>query len=307
LPAKPETPVIRCLISNEFTLEGVAAALAGNPRGKVFLQADEGVEILCGYDAYRSSGAKKDRGASLALFDSRPRRVDRVENADDPVHVWSWRAGMLLGIQKDVLREKVAGFQQDGMLQRFLMAMIERCDDGVDRYPDFDAVNDYNALISNLANYNPPQELTVRLSNEAHEYGERVDKLARAITDHPTTVPAFRGHSDKLRGSFARLLLTLHMCERAPYWDGIDIRYGADGAELVSGRVAKQAYLLMVKFLLPHSVAVYEDFFKPGAGHECQDARWTTSYILVHGLETFNDSEFHRQAPRSWRNDKKRR
>jgi Protein of unknown function (DUF3987) len=217
---------------------------------------------------------------------------------------------MLVGIQNDVLREKAPNFQADGMLQRFLMVGIESANDGVDRYPDLDAVSDYNTLIENLAHFNPREELIVRLSEEAQPYRERVVRLARAIIDSPTAVLALKGHAEKIRGIFARLVLVLHMCECAPYWYGIDPRYGEPAEErlrTVRAETAKQAYLLMTKWLLPHAVRVYEDFFRPESHHECQDVRWAAGHILAHGLKFFSDREFQQKAPKPLRQDKKRR
>ena len=297
-PVKPEKPIRRALITNEFTMEGLSPTLADNPRG-MLCYADEILEILAGFDAYKSNGAKKDGAAALALFDRRPRRVTRAKTLDRPVYVPNWGAQQLGGIQPDKLAEKAKHFSSDGMLQRFEIVTVGLAGEGIDRYPNLDVVADYEMMIERLCNFNPVDPPVVTLSPEAHVYRKRVEKLARAIITAPAVIPALQGHAAKLKGIFPRLLLTFHMAEVWPLMV-------EKVAEPVSGETARRAYLFMTKFLLPHVVKVYETYFRTQS-IEYEIVQGVAELILTHGLTTLTDRDIQRNGPHQIRKDKRKR
>jgi hypothetical protein len=299
-PVKPVKPVMRCLISNDFTMEGIAATLVDNTRG-ILLFTDEILEILCGFDAFKGNGAKKDRAAALALFDGRPRRINRVKTADKPYHIANWGSQMLGGIQPDKLAEKAAGFTTDGLLQRFHLVTIGLAGEGIDRYPNLDAVADYEGLVAELVNFNPTEPLIITLSPEAHVYRKRVEKLARAMITAPACIPSLQSYAAKIKGMFPRLLLTMHMMETYPLSFA-----GTTDLTVVRGETARRAYLFMTKFIIPHVVRVYEQYFRVQTA-ETEIVRGVIELILTHRLTMLTERDIQRKGPMAIRKNKAQR
>jgi hypothetical protein len=94
---------------------------------------------------------------------------------------------------------------------------------------------------------------------------------------------------------FARLLLTLHAIQSCP---------GPIGRE-VNAETARMARDLMVKFFIPHELAIYADLFDH-TYEVGEDMRWIADHILAHKLDSFTDRDIYR-AKREFMQDRKHR
>ena len=275
LPEEPEKPPRRRALVNDTTMEALALILVDNPRG-VLLHYDELAGFIGGLDAYRGNGAKKDRPTALLLWNGGFRAVDRVGTIENPIMVPNLSACFLGGIQPDKLARLAPTLGDDGLLQRFLLVRIDGVSQGEDRPPNLDALTTYNLLIDSLANWKPHDLAPIRLSDEAQQFRKKVEDLAFALKTLPGVSPALQGHADKIRGLFARLVLTMHLIECSPY-------FRPEEVATVSAKTARRAHDLMVNFFIPHAVKVYEEYF--GSSNQLgQDARWIAGHILAHKL-----------------------
>ena len=274
-PEEPEKPPRRRAIVNDTTMEALALILVDNPRG-VLLHYDELMGFIGGLDAYRGNGAKKDRPTALQLWNGGFRAVDRVGTIENPIMVQNLSGCFLGGVQPDKLAKLAPTLSDDGLLQRFLLVSVDVIGQGEDRPPNLDALATYNMLIDSLANWKPRGLPPIRFSEGAQEFRKKVEDLAFALKTLPGGSPALQGHADKIRGLFARLLLTMHAIECSPY-------FRINEVDIVSTETARRAHDLMVNFFIPHGVKVYETYF--GSSNQLgQDALWIAGHILAHNL-----------------------
>lgn len=64
--------------------------------------------------------------------------------------------------------------------------------------------------------WNGPEPIV--LSDGAHKYREQIDELVSAFESFPRLSEAFQAYAGKFGGTFARLLLTMHVIENCPGW-----------------------------------------------------------------------------------------
>ena len=272
-PEEPKKPPRRQIVVNNFTMDSLAQdVLAENPHG-VLLQFDELMALLGSLDAYNNG--HKDRPLLLQLFDGGQMIINRRGSGRTITENWS--AGILGGIQEDKLAAIAPKMTDDGLFQRFLPVRGANVAEDQDRLPDREASENYASSILALANLKPDREPVV-LSPEAQEYRREVEGIARAIRDIPTFPPGLREHANKVRGIFARLLLTLHAVECAP-------RFRYDEFATVPGETARMARDLMVRFFIPNAIRIYTDYFG-GCDEHGGDVQWIAGHILSRRYET---------------------
>jgi hypothetical protein len=298
-PEKPEKPRRRQFICNEFTMESLAPVLVDNTRGVIVIN-DEIAENLGSFDCYRAGGVKKDRAAALRLWNGGQWAINRVSTKDRPVLVENWSARYFGGIQPEKLAAMAPKLTDDGLLQRFLAAFSTNLGIGIDRMPNMAAIQDYHNLVESLATSNPTGEVIVRMSAESSACMRQMQELIEHLKNAPGVLPALKAHLSKLTGLFARLMLTLHLIDS---WE--QRRLVTDFPLQVSGAVAKQAYRLMVRFFIPNSIRVYEQFFE-NDNQAAQDVRNVAGYILAHSVTKLTVREIER-AERAFTKDKSRR
>jgi hypothetical protein len=122
--AKPPRP--RVVIA-DATIEALSEVLRENPRG-VLVAVDEFESFMGSLDQYRRSAASRDRGEWLRLFDGGPHTVERVERGS--VFVPNFGASLLSSTTPTVLKKLGKLLPEDGLLQRFLVAVGHRQMDG---------------------------------------------------------------------------------------------------------------------------------------------------------------------------------
>jgi hypothetical protein len=291
-PEKPEKPREERLLTTDYTNEQLAEILCDNPRGILVLM-DEIMLLFGGFDAYKAGKVSRDRPVTLEGYNGGPRDIDRKGSKDDRIHVPNWSFCIVGGIQQskfDQIGEKLG---DDGLLQRFLLMPMEPPKIGVDRPPRLTAIEEYNCLIENLVGHNPINPQPIVLSEGAHKYREQIDELISAFESFPGLSEPFQAYAGKFGGTFARLLLTMHVIENCPGWgfnEGLEER---ERLKAVSEKTARRTFDIMTKFLIPHAIRQYERLDSKRKSQEVDDARRFAGYILSHGLTQVTNRVLH--------------
>jgi hypothetical protein len=291
-PEKPEKPREERLLTTDYTNEQLAEILCDNPRGILVLM-DEIMLLFGGFDAYKAGKVSRDRPVTLEGYNGGPRDIDRKSSKDDRIHVPNWSFCIVGGIQQskfDQIGEKLG---DDGLLQRFLLMPMEPPKIGVDRPPRLTAIEEYNGLIENLVGHNPINPEPIVLSEGAHKYREQIDELISAFESFPGLSEAFQAYAGKFGGTFARLLLTMHVIENCPGWgfnEGLEER---ERLKAVSEETARRTFNIITKFLIPHAIRQYERLDKKHKSPEVDDGRRFGGYILSHGLTEVSNRVLH--------------
>jgi hypothetical protein len=263
----------------------------------MMIELDEIMELFGGFDAYKANGVKKDRSATLRLWNGGYQAIDRVRTTDEPIYVPNWGATIIGGIQHTKLDPIGPKLVDDGLLQRFLIVPIQQAEKEADRLPDAVMVERYSQLVESLIEFNPVEPVVIHLSEPAHLYRDRIEDLIRALECLPALSEGFRTHAGKLGAIFARLVLILHVIERAPLDE--------EGFNLIEENTAQRAYDLMVKFLIPHAVRQYARISANGGDERNEDARWLAGHILARSVEKVN-VRVCQNAHRGFKKDQKR-
>jgi len=282
-PAKPEKPREKRLLTTDYTNEQLAEILCDNPRGILVLM-DEIMLLFGGFDAYKAGKVSRDRPVTLEGYNGGPRDIDRKSSKDDRIHVPNWSFCIVGGIQQSKFDQIGDKLGDDGLLQRFILMPMEPPKIGVDRPPRQTAIDEYNCLIENLVGHNPINPNPIVLSEGAHNYREQIDELVSAFESFPGLSEAFRAYAGKFGGTFARLLLTLHVIENCPGWAFLDGLEERERLKVVGKETARRTFDIMTKFLIPHAIRQYERLDKKGGCQEVEDGRRFAGYILSHGL-----------------------
>jgi hypothetical protein len=258
--------------------------------------------LFGGFDAYKAGKVSRDRPVTLEGYNGGPRDIDRKSSKDDRIHVPNWSFCIVGGIQQskfDQIGEKLG---DDGLLQRFVLMPMEPPKIGVDRPPRLTAIQEYNCLIENLVGYNPNNPEPIVLSEGAHKYREQIDELVSAFESFPGLSEPFRAYAGKFGGTFARLLLTMHVIENCPGWafnEGLEER---ERLKVVSEETARRTFDIMTKFLIPHAIRQYERLDTKRKSQEVDDARSFAGYILSKGLTEITNRVLHDANSKDFRN-----
>jgi len=272
----PSEPESRRIVVDDLTTEALAGILATNPRGVLSLP-NELTGWLGSFDAYRGTrGQGKDRSLWLRAFDGGPLTIDRATRRS--LQVENWGVSILGGIQPDRLRRLAAKgeLDADGLLQRFLTVWGRRVGTPVDQKPSEAAARNWQNLLESIAAARPSDFGRVVLSPAASEVFRSVQDLSVDLCALPSTSSAFQGHLSKWRGLYARLLLVIHAAES----------FDIDGRMLdrVDVDTARRTRDLLVRWLLPHSAALYREVIGTSGG--AKHAEWIAGFILAHRKDT---------------------
>jgi hypothetical protein len=270
----------------------LAEILCENPRGILVLM-DEIMLLFGGFDAYRAGKVNRDRPVTLEGYNGGSRDIDRKGSKDDRIHVPNWSFCIVGGIQHSKLDQIGDKLGDDGLLQRFILMPMKPPKIGVDRPPRLTAIQEYNCLIENLVGYNPNNPEPIVLSEGAHKYREQIDELVSAFESFPGLSEAFRAYAGKFGGTFARLLLTMHVIENCPGWafnEGLEER---ERLKVVSEETARRTFDIMTKFLIPHAIRQYERMDTKAKRQEVEDGKSFGGYILSKGLTQITNRVLH--------------
>jgi len=254
---------------------------------------DEIMLLFGGFDAYKAGKVNRDRPVTLEGYNGGPRDIDRKGTKDDRIHVPNWSFCIVGGIQHSKLDQIGEKLGDDGLLQRFILMPMEPPKIGVDRPPQLTAISEYTCLIENLIGYAPQNPKPIVLSEGAHKFRQRIDDLVSAFESFPGLSEAFQAYAGKLGGTFARLLLTMHVIENCPGWafnEGLEQR---ERLKVVGEETARHTFEIMTKYLIPHAIRQYERLDAKAKPHEVEDARRFAGYILSHGLTQVTNRVLH--------------
>lgn len=288
---EPTAPRLARWLVENATVEAISELLRTDGEGrfiaparKILIRQDELSEWVANLDRYRQGGrGGGDRGAYLRLFNGGRFVIDRVQRGAFAVPNQS--ACLLGGIQPEVIARIAQEAADDGLLQRFLFAVVAQTEPGEDRPPDAAALERYRALIPALTALNPPTGLdgsvrAVTLAADAHRHRHAVDRLARMLMLLPSGSSRRQAAAGKLPGIFARLALAFHLIGIA------DAR--ARGVEhppmtVVRPKTAAMAAAFLTDIAIPNMLAADEIMFG-GSGEE--DAEWLAGFILGRRVES---------------------
>lgn len=266
----PPKPAAKRLTVSDSTVEKLGEILAGmEPRG-ILVDRDELTGWLNSMDAYKNGGGK-DRAAWLEAYNGGGQEVDRIQRGS--LWVPNWSACVVGGIQPQVIQGYAKVTNHDGMLQRFILVHAAPAKPGIDRHPDMEAKMAYSDLVEQLACLQPTDE-PVKLSDGAHAVREAFnDKLHRATISLPN--PHLAAMLGKWEGTFARVLLTLHVAECAA-------RREYPTEKQVPEQTARNVAALLWKVLLPHAIRFYD-----GLDATESHAKSLAGLLLARGWERF--------------------
>jgi hypothetical protein len=123
---EPKPPRPRVVLS-DTTVEALSEALRDNPRG-LLVANDEFEGFLGSLDQYRRGAASRDRGEWLRAFDGGPHTVERVQRGS--VYVPNFGVSLLTATTPTALAKVARMLPEDGLLQRFLVCIARRQQDG---------------------------------------------------------------------------------------------------------------------------------------------------------------------------------
>ena len=213
------------LATDDFTPEVLCDLLQVS--NKVLLRSDELATVLGAYERYQKAGAiNAGRAHMLALYDGGPRRIDRVLRGK--MFVENWSAVPVGHIQPAKVRQLVSGLSDDGLLQRFMIVMPPRVEQGDPTTTisptDWSAIDRFAQIVEILFAMRPPETqgpggkpeyCKVEAEHGAHAIRRRLFRLVERIEADPILPAPLKEATSKWRGLLARLSLLFHCIELA--------------------------------------------------------------------------------------------
>ena len=253
------------------------------PTKKVMVRQDELTELFGNLDRYKAGGkGGGDRAVYLKLYNGGRATIDRIGRGSFAVPNWS--ATFAGGIQPGPIQKIAREAADDGLLQRFMLAVPSDQARGVDRAADHDAIRRYNDLFPALIDLRPIREVgfdyirAVTLSEGAHAFREQINDLATALSAMPDTSPRLKASFGKWPGLFARLCLIFHLIEVADSQARGDVGLYP---RVITAETAGRVAALMEDVVLPHLLRADALMYSTEqTGH----ARWIAGFILARQL-----------------------
>jgi hypothetical protein len=266
VPEMPAQPVPLKITVSDITSQKLVRSASERPRG-----------LLCYLDEMNSWIKKltdktsgEDRSAWVVSYEAERYEMDRVGTGS--THCDNLAVSIYGNIQPQVFKQNLASLAADGLLQRFIPAILRgsktRLGNPVPEYMT-SAQSWENTL--RLVYALPPQ--TYRLSHEAYtayrdfqawyESAKQDERLLNASSEYMT---AF----GKLEGTAGRLVLLMHLMEN-PFAPCVDVAIVDRVVALVKGYV-----IPAFRYALGELAGVLDDSFD----------QWMTDYIIQVSSET---------------------
>lgn len=312
IPSPPKPA--RCVI-NDATAEKVAELLSRDPSGSLMVQ-DELAGWLGGFERYNTG--QSSRAFYLSAWNGGTFLKDRVgKGRNDPdaeLRVENLALGILGGIQPDRLI-KLGDLTSDGLLQRFLPVLMKPANLGDPYYPVADAEGEYEKLIKSIHGL-PAQNY--HFADEAFEVRDDVRSYLHRLELVDGFPPSLIGAIGKLNGYFARICLVLHVARRR---DAIMVNAGQEplhpsftraagehlrklfglppsdclsagiaASSTISRETAEAAKKILLEFLLPHMIGLYD--LVVNAGQDREKLRTIANFILASDKDRLRHSDF---------------
>jgi hypothetical protein len=264
----------------------------------------------------RYNGGQSSRAQYLTSWKGGPFLKDRIgkgkNDADAEVRVENLALGVLGGIQPDRLT-KLGDLTSDGLLQRFLAVLMKPAKLGDPDHPVAVAEAEYENLIR-LINDLPAQNHY--LSDEACEVRDGVVKYLHTLETVDGFPTPLLGAIGKLKGYFVRICLVLHVArnhdvnarQAQPQHPSFTAAAGEHLRKLlglplndclsagipvrsaISCETAEAAKKLLLEFLLPHVIGLYDVVVS--GGQERDKLRSIANFILASDRDRLRPSDF---------------
>jgi hypothetical protein len=263
----------------------------------------------------RYSNGQSSRGFYLSSWNGGPFLKDRVGNGkndrDAEIRVDNLALCVLGGIQPDRLI-KLGDLTSDGLLQRFLTVLMKPAKLGDPEHPVAAAEAEYEKLIRSI---NALPARTYHFADEALEVRDDVFNHIHRLQQVDGFATSLVGAIGKLNGYFARICLVLHVAQqhdpkKAPS-EPLSPSFNAATAErlrkifglppndclsagigvgsAISREIAEAAKKLIMEFLLPHMVGLYDVVVN--GGQERDKLRLIANFILASDKDRLRPSD----------------
>ena len=234
-PEPPPKPVDLRLTVDDITSQKLVRIVADRPRG-----------VLCHLDEMASWVNKltdpksgEDRSCWTKAYESDPYSMDRV-GAENTIYASNFAVSIYGNIQPQVFRSRLKAMSADGLLQRFIPAVLRpECTKLGEPVPDmFTRKSEWEMKVREV--YALPT-MTYRLDSMAYEeyrefqrWYEGAKKDERILNSDPIYMQAF----GKLEGTCGRVILTMHLMTQ-PY------------AQLVPMTTVERAIRFIREYVIP--------------------------------------------------------
>lgn len=276
LPEKteaPKPPRMERIITNDGTTEGITKLLADNERGLLYY-TDELTSWLGGMGRYSANGGAADRAFWLECYQGGSKVVDRA--SAPPVRVPNLSVNVIGSIQPDRIRALASKMDDDGLLQRCMVAVIPTAERRPTDDPEPVAlIQAYDEMLRQIYNTRAETQCIVSMSPEA-------DLIRREMDDWRVTIVASDGLPSMLRsavakyeGLFPRLCLTFHVMSCAA-----TKRFPTSLP--ITGPTARRAAEFIKRYLFPNAVTFYAGLMG-GASPAFSLAKKIAEYLLAAG------------------------
>ena len=288
----PEAPRQERIIINDATIEKLSDLLSHNPRGMLYLN-DEMAGWFASMDQYsKGASAGRDRSYWLKFYDGGRLIIDRMSRPSTVIDNGSMR--ILGAIQPDRIRSMAERMDDDGLLQRFIIAVIPP-----GRIPASDEPepahlhHKYKTILNHLWNTNPGDGSSiVAMSPEALAVQADLVRFSDALVGTGSLPNMLRSHLAKWQGLFPRLCLTYHMI-------GCAALKKYPTSLPINESTAKRVAGLMRGFILPHAFAFYSGLAS-ASSPAFNVARKVADFILARGFSRITKRDLNRFVS-SWR------
>jgi hypothetical protein len=281
---EPDKPVQKRFLADDITVEAFRRILEHNDHG-VGVAKDELAGWITSFDIYRNSKqGSKDRADYCELYQGGQKFFDRAEKGF--TYVPNWSASIVGFIQPGPVRRTLGEIIDDGMLARFLVCHGQRQGQGVDRKPDYIAINAYHQVIKQLSKLEPKdgESETFLFSDDAIKYREIIYSTCDRVKILPDSSEALMAHLDKWEAAFCRIALIYHIINA--------VTIGQYPPKYISENTAKMAAKLMIDFLLPNSIRFYHDTLDDGT--RGSHTKWIGGYMLSKHLNRITRRDIER-------------
>jgi hypothetical protein len=236
------------LITNDGTTEGITKLLADNERGLLYY-TDELTSWLGGMGRYSANGGAADRAFWLECYQGGSKVIDRA--SAPPVNVPNLSVNVIGSIQPDRIRSLASRMDDDGLLQRCMVAVIPTAERRPSDNPEPTAqIQAYDAMLKHIYATRADGYCIVQMSPEADAVRREMDNWRIAIVASDGLPGMLRSAVAKYEGLFPRLCLTYHVMSCASLG-----KYPV--AVPITGATARRVASFMRLFLFPNAVSFY--------------------------------------------------
>ncbi len=261
------------LYTSDATTEALAELLRASDRGILYM-TDELEAWLSAHDAYRT-GAGKDRGEWLRLYDGGPHQVHRIRRG--AFFVPNWGASLLSATTPAALSKLSAKLPDDGLLQRILLVLARPRELPRETSLHVDTKQAAEAWADALRRlYGFPAGVVHLTPDASAAFAAEQEELHRVTIAFEDVHPPYASHLAKRSAMLARLALVFQALDGEMY------------GNVISGKVMAMAIRFMRR-QERHAQAVYGSML--GADTGMALAKDIGRSILAANLHNFNRRE----------------